>query len=120
MKNTVKIEFLWKEKELTLSVESYAANGQIAIMLCDAKDGEYFSDLSVYVMPFEDKTYMAVDTNNFPQGETLIEEYNLWTFINHIPSWFCMYPVYAMNLEELAKRDSYWVAKFLSGSDPER
>ena len=119
MKNTLKIEFLLEEKELTLSVESYAANGQIAILLCDAKDGEYFSDLSVYIMPFPEKTYMAVDTNNFPGWETLIKNYKLWEFKQDIPNWFCLYPVYAMNLEELAKRDSYWVAKFLSGSDPE-
>lgn len=117
-KDTLKIEFLWKEKELILSVEEYTANKQIAILLYDAKTKEYFSDLSVYVVPFKDETFMAVDTNNFTQGEILIRNYNLGYFVNYIQSGFCTYPVYAMNLEELKKRDKDWVKKFSWKDDP--
>ena len=118
MKNTLKVPFLWKEIELKLSVETYTANEQIAILLYDAKTWEYFSDLSVYIVPFEDKTYMAVDTNNFTSGEILIRNYNLWDFVTYIPSGFYTYPVYAMKLEELEKRDKDWVERFIWNSDP--
>lgn len=119
MKNTLKVPFLWKEKELILSVEEYTASKQIAILLYDAKSWEYFSDLSVYIVPFEDETYMAVDTNNFPSWEILIRNYNLWDFVTYIQSGFYTYPVYAMKLEELEKRDENWVRKFSWKSDPE-
>ena len=119
MKNTLKVPFLWKEKELILSVEEYTANKQIAILLYDAKTKEYFSDLSVYIVPFEDETYMAVDTNNFPSWEMLIRNYNLWDFVTYIPSGFYTYPVYDMKLEELEKWDKDWVKKFSWKSNPE-
>ena len=117
MTNTITIDFLWKQRKLILSVETYTANEQIAILLYDAKNKEYFSDLSVYVIPFEDKTYMAVDTNNFPQWEMLIRNYNLWDFVTYISSWFCTYPVYAMKLEELSKLDKNWVDRFIWNND---
>lgn len=113
MRNTLKVPFLWKEKELTLAVEEYTANKQIAILLYDAKSWEYFSDLSVYIAPFEDETFMAVDTNNFPSWEILIRDYNLWDFVTYIQSGFYTYPVYAMKLEELKKRDEDWVKRFI-------
>ena len=117
MKNTLKVEFLWKEIELILSVEEYTANKQIAILLYDAKTKEYFSDLSVYVVPFEDETFMAVDTNNFPQWEILIRNYDLWDFVTYISSGFCTYTVYAMKLDELKRRDKNWVNKFIWDED---
>ena len=113
MKNILSVPFLWKERKLILSVEEYTANKQIAILLYDAKTWEYFSDLSVFIVPFEDKTYMAVDTNNFPSWEMLIRNYNLWDFVTYIPSGFYTYPVYAMKLEELEKRDKDWVERFI-------
>ncbi len=117
MTKKLKIQFLWKEKELILSVETYTANKQIAILLYDAKTKEYFSDLSVYVIPFEDETFMAVDTNNFPQWEMFIRNYNLWDFVYYIQSGFCTYPVYAMKLEELEKLDKIWVERFIWKTD---
>ena len=119
MKNILSVPFLWKERKLILSVEEYTANKQIAILLYDAKSWEYFSDLSVYIAPFEDETYMAVDTNNFPSWEMLIRNYDLWDFVTYISSGFCTYPVYAMKLEELEKRDKNWVEKFSWRADPE-
>lgn len=113
MKNALKVQFLWKERKLLLSVEKYTANDQIAILLYDAKTKEYFSDLSTYIIPFEDKTFMAVDTNNFSSWEILIRDYNLWDFVTYIQSGFYTYPVYAMKLEELEKRDEDWVKRFL-------
>ena len=118
MKNTIKVQFLWREIELKLSVETYTANEQIAILLYDAKTWEYYSDLSVYIVPFEDKTYMAVDTNNFSSWEMLIRNYNLWDFVTYIQSGFYTYPVYAMKLEELEKRDKDWVKRFIWDTDP--
>lgn len=112
MNNTLKINFLWEKRELVLSVETYAANDQIAIMLYDDKTKEYFADLSVYVVPFEDKTYMAVDINNFPNGEELIKEYNLGELVDYTHSWFVSYPIYKMDLDELREYDELWVKEF--------
>ena len=119
MKNTLKVPFLWKEIELILAVEEYTANKQIAILLYDAKSWEYYSDLSVYIVPFEDKTYMAVDTNNFSSWEILIRNYDLGDFVTYIQSGFYTYPVYAMKLEELEKWDKDWVKKISWKSNPE-
>ena len=65
-----------KSEEIRLSVTSYTSNGQIAILLY-TKDGEYYSDLSVFVEPLEYQNYMAVDVNNLPTAEEFIQRYNL-------------------------------------------
>ena len=104
-------DYSWKKIDVFLKVESYERNGQIAIMLYEKKTLEYYSDLSVFITPFEYQNFMAVDTNNLPHAEELIQEYNLWERIDDIQSWFCTYPIYAMRLDELRKYDSEWVEK---------
>jgi hypothetical protein len=85
---------------VTLSVTSYVANEQIAILLYNT-DWEYYADLSVFVKPFEQKNYMAVDTNNLPTAEEFIQRYKLWKYVGFVYSGFCSYPVYEMNMERL-------------------
>lgn len=104
----IKHSYDWKSEEVTLSVNSYTNNGQIAILLY-TKDWEYYSDLSVFVEPLEYQNYMAVDVNNLPTAEEFIQKYNLWELVDYVHSWFVSYPVYAMNIEELSKRDKKWV-----------
>ena len=65
-----------KDEAVKLGVNSYVTNGQIAILLY-TEDGEYYSDLSVYVEPLECQNYMAVDVNNLPTAEEFIQRYNL-------------------------------------------
>ena len=104
-------DYSWKKIDIFLTVESYERNWQIAIMLYEKKTGEYYSDLSVFITPFEYQNFMAVDTNNLPNAEELIKEYNLWERIDDIQSWFCTYPIYAMRLDELKKYDPEGVEK---------
>ena len=104
-------DYSWKNVDVFLKVETYERNGQIAIMLYEKKTLEYYSDLSVFITPFEYQNFMAVDTNNLPNAEELIKEYNLWEKIDDIQSWFCTYPIYAMRLDELRKYDPEWVEK---------
>ena len=102
-------DYSWKEIKVTIKVKSYERNGQIAIMIY--KSREYYSDLSVFITPFEYQNFMAVDTNNLPNAEEFIKEYNLWERIDEIQSWFCTYPIYVMDIEELRKYDPKWVEK---------
>ena len=115
MNNTITIkDVFWKDREMILWVNSYQNNWQIAILLYEKESWEYYSDLSVFVEPFENKLYMAVDTNNFPQWEELIQNYNLWVLVNYVHSWFCSYPVYEMDIDELKEYDELWVKEFLA------
>lgn len=95
-----------KKTAVFLVTETYILNNQIAVLLYDAKSWEYYSDLSVFVEPFEKENYMAVDVNNLPMAEEFIQRYNLWKLVGYTYSWFVSYPVYAMNMEELKKRDT--------------
>lgn len=102
-----------KNETVRLGVNSYVSNGQIAILLY-TKDGEYYSDLSVFVEPFEYQNYMAVDINNLPTAEEFIQRYNLWELVDYVHSGFVSYPVYAMNMDELSKWDKKGVAELTS------
>lgn len=102
-----------KNETVRLGVNSYTSNGQIAILLY-TKDGEYYSDLSVFVEPFEYQNYMAVDINNLPTAEEFIQRYNLWELVDYVHSGFVSYPVYAMNMDELSKWDKKGVAELTS------
>ena len=121
MNNTITIkDVFWKDREMILWVNSYQNNWQIAILLYEKESWEYYSDLSVFVEPFENKLYMAVDTNNFPQWEELIQNYNLWVLVNYVHSWFCSYPVYEMDIDELKEYDELWVKEFLKENNIEK
>lgn len=108
----IKNSYNSKETAVTLWVTSYTNNDQLAILLY-TKDWEYYSDLSVFVQPFEYQNYMAVDVNNLPTAEEFIQKYNLWELVDYVHSWFVTYPIYSMNMEELAKRDKKWVEELM-------
>jgi len=120
MENKLLIKnYAWEDLEIVMQVTSYQNNGQIAILLYEKETGEYYTDLSVFVEPFENKLKMAVDTNNFPYGEEFIQKYNLWTLVDYVHSWFCSYPVYEMDIDELKERDELWVKEFIKENNIE-
>ena len=101
-----------KSVPVKVQVTQYANNWQIAILLYTTR-WEYYSDLSVFIEPFEEKNLMAVDTNNLPTAEEFIQRYSLWTLVWYTQSWFCTYPIYEMDLDELSKRDKNWVDELI-------
>ena len=102
-----------KKVPITLEVQQYVKNQQIAIFLY-TKDWEYYWDLSVFIDPFEYVNFMAVDTNNIPNAEEFIQEYKLWRLVGYTHSGFCTYPIYEMDLDELRKRDDVWVGELIT------
>jgi len=102
-----------KNEAVKLGVNSYVSNGQIAILLYNT-DWEYYSDLSVFVEPFDYQNYMAVDVNNLPTAEEFIQKYNLGELVDYVHSWFVTYPVYAMDMDELKKWDEKGVSELAS------
>ena len=102
-----------KDEAVKLGVNSYVTNGQIAILLYNT-DWEYYSDLSVFVEEFKYQNFMAVDVNNLPNAVEFIEEYKLWTLIGQASSGFITYPIYAMDIDELRKRDEKWVDELVN------
>ena len=120
MENKLLIKnYAWEDLEIIMQVTSYQNNGQIAILLYEKETGEYYSDLSVFVEPFENKLKMAVDTNNFPYWEEFIQKYNLWTLVDYVHSWFCSYPVYEMDIDELKEWDELGVKEFIKENNIE-
>ena len=113
--NTMYIKHSYDDQDeaITLGVNSYTTNGQIAILLYNT-DGEYYSDLSVFIEPFEYQNYMAVDVNNLPTAEQFIQKYNLGELVDYVHSGFVSYPVYAMDLDELRKWDKNGVDELTS------
>lgn len=109
--------YAWEDLEILMQVTSYQNNGQLAILLYEKETGEYYCDLSVFVKPFENKLNMAVDINNFPYWEEFIQKYNLWTLIDYVHSWFCSYPVYEMDIDELKEWDELWVKDFIKDNN---
>ena len=105
-------DYSWKDIDILLSVEEYTNNNQLAILLYERETGEYYTDLSVFVKEFEDKWYVVLDVNNFPWAEEFVQRYNLWTLVDYVHSWFVSYPIYQMDLDELAKYDPEWIEKF--------
>jgi hypothetical protein len=56
---------------------------------------------------------MAVDINNLPKAEELIQKYGLWELVSYVHSWFVSYPVYDMNILKLAEYDEKWASEFI-------
>ncbi len=101
-----------KKIAIQLQVQQYAKNWQIAILLY-TPDWEYYSDLSVFIEEFKYQNFMAVDVNNLPNAEEFIQEYKLWTLIGQASSGFVTYPIYAMDVDELRKRDENGVNELI-------
>ena len=98
----------WNDVEVVLGVTTYAKNNQIAILLY-TPDWDCYSDLSVFVQPFEHQNFMAIDINNLPNAEEFIKKYNLGELVGYTHSWFVSYPIYKMDLDELREYDELWV-----------
>ena len=113
-------DYSWKNIDILLSVEEYARNNQLAIMLYEKKTWEYYTDLSVFVKDFENKWYCVLDVNNFPWAEEFVQRYNLWTLVDYVQSWFVSYLIYEMDLYELEKYDPEWVHKFIKDNGIEK
>jgi len=106
-------DYSGRKVAIQLQVQQYAKNWQIAILLY-TPDGEYYSDLSVFIEEFKYQNFMCVDVNNLPNAEEFIEEYKLWTLIGQASSGFVTYPIYAMDIDELRKRDEKWVEELVN------
>ena len=116
--NSLKLKnYSWKDIDVYLTVEEYANSGQLAILLYDKETWDYYTDLSIFVEEFEDKWYVVLDVNNFPWAEEFVLRHNLWQLFDYIQSWFVTYPIYEMDLNELAKYDPEWVEKFIKDNN---
>lgn len=91
-----------------IDTKSYANNGNLAIQLY-CKDKEYdmiepFATLTVNLCKLNSENEAYIDTNNNPWAVDFIEKYNLGKNIGMTyQSGYCTYPLYEMNIEELAK-----------------
>jgi len=91
---------LWGETyKLNTIIDNYRSNGNIYIGLI-TQDGEPFADLTVNIKPLS-ANCGAVDTNNLPCAEALIEKYGLGERFTYVSSGFCNYPVYEFNIDNV-------------------
>lgn len=93
--------------ELSFKISSYETYGNLAIIVMSKdKDGfiEPYAHLTTNICPLEKDNLACIDTNNFPEAIDIIEKYKLGTFTGmRIPSGYCEYPVYEMDMNELNK-----------------
>ena len=92
--------------QLTFSIKSYDNNNLAILIMCKDSDGfvEPFATMTTNICTFNNDTLACIDTNNFPEALDLIDKYNLGTYTGKkIPSGYCEYPVYDMNLNEIKK-----------------
>ena len=67
-------------------------------------EGEGYSTITVNLQTFGNPKLAAIDTNNCKFAEELISTYKLGKDTGmRIPSGFCVYPVYELDLKEIDK-----------------
>lgn len=77
-------------------------NGNLAIMV-NLEDGEPYGTLTVNICDLPENE-AAIDTNNFPDAEEIINKYHLGENTGKtLQSGYCTYPVYAFDMKEVSK-----------------
>ena len=100
-KNMLEIEYYGETYHVKTQI-GYYPNGNIAISLFDPKEGP-FATITKNVTDLP-AGQACIDTNNDPWAEDFIKKYNLGKPLGYsIPSGYCRYPVYELNLEEIKK-----------------
>ena len=89
-------------RKLVLMTGNYVNGGGLALYLKDIEEGPY-ARMTVNIpncTPISGD--VILDTNNFPEGRQIMEEYGLgkWTG-NMVPSGFCWYPIYTLNMDKI-------------------
>ena len=98
----MKIKGWMQDYEVKIEKSTYFTNGNLAVYLL-SYDEEYkcWEPYGSLTVNFEEKLpygYAYVDTNNMPNAEAFIMEYNLGVFQGKWKtSGFCMYPLYKFN-----------------------
>lgn len=98
----MKFKTRYGEWDVGLVIDKYASNNNLAIELVDKITYEPIARMTVNVIGLIDG-YCAIDTNNCPEMVEFIENYNLGTRIGLVPSGYCIYPIYEINMEEVKK-----------------
>lgn len=81
-------------------ISEYRNNGNLYIGLHTKY--EPYADLTVNIEKLSEKDEAAVDTNNCPWAEELIDKYELGLFTGrYLRSGFCSYPVYKFDLDKV-------------------
>ena len=90
-------------KDCRLTRAAYS-NGHIALSIDNDVDGP-IAHLTVNIDCINDKpeNWVAVDTNNFPEAEALIEQLGIGVPVGLGVSGFCLYPVYKFDTEAVEK-----------------
>ena len=89
------------DEKLTIKLSKYY-NGNTAIQLY-TESGEPFVTLTVNICDMP-KDEVCLDVNNFPDGIELMKKYELGIFTgNYVPSGFCSYPVFYLNMNNVKK-----------------
>lgn len=97
----MKLKTEYGEYNVVLDVTHYSRMNNLALQLYIEETGEPFATITtnIYALPYD---CVALDVNNCPWVETFLDEYGLLVRpIGIIPSGFCEYPVYQLDLEKL-------------------
>ena len=99
MKGECQMTYNYDGEDVTLNITQYT-DGNTAVLI-NCTNGEPFGRLSVNTGVDLPENWIAVDTNNLPDAVDFIEDNNLGKHTGYsIPSGFCVYPVYELNIEK--------------------
>lgn len=97
----MKVRTFYGEYEVLLQSARYM-NGNLAIQLFDKEDGCPFAFLTTNLDILLAENWAFVDTNNCPWAENFLIEYDLGKPTGYcIPSGFCTYPIWEVDIDKL-------------------
>ena len=98
----IKFKSYGEEYEGYLVVQHYGNNNNIAVSIV-LPTGEPYGFLTVNIDSL-DEDEAAIDTNNFPEAEEIINQYHLAENTGKVlASGYCKYPVYKFNVSTVNK-----------------
>lgn len=91
-------------KRVGLDFTFYGRNGNLCILLSELEDNGFipYGALTVNLQEKLSDYFAYVDTNNIPEAQKFIEDYELGKFTGLFGrSGYCLYPLYAFDSERL-------------------
>jgi hypothetical protein len=108
-------KWLWESLDLSLRIfQDRHDIDPIGIMLFCTTPKIYCLDLWIFIWNIDDKYYFLVNADTYLNIEYIILDNKLWNFVDCVCLWTERYPIYEMNVNELAKYDSQgvkWIIK---------
>lgn len=97
----IEFEKYGKNNKLSIVLTRYQSNGNRAICLV-TDNGEPYVVMTVNIDKLPDNQ-VCLDTNNFPDGEKIMRDYEFGVPVDVVQSGWCLYPIYEINIDNIRR-----------------